>query len=120
MGPRAFGLDAHKDSISVAVAAAGREGEIRSFGTIQNSPEAVSKLVRRLAERHGTVEYAYEAGPCGYGVYRTISSLGANCRVVAPSRIPMGHCRSYLWAVPALTWVAGACNPQRVLRVAAG
>ena len=32
--------------------------------------------------------FCYEAGPCGYGVYRQLISLGHRCDVVAPSLIP--------------------------------
>ncbi len=34
------------------------------------------------------VSYCYEAGPCGYGIYRQISDLGHDCSVVASSLIP--------------------------------
>ena len=30
----------------------------------------------------------YEAGPCGYVLYRQIIASGHDCQVVAPSRIP--------------------------------
>ena len=32
--------------------------------------------------------FAYEAGPCGYGIYRQLTKLGFACRIVAPSTIP--------------------------------
>jgi transposase len=80
------GLDVHKATIAVAVAEEGR-GEVRSYGTIRNTPEAVAKLVKKLgpAER---LECCYEAGPCGYGLQRQVTGLGAACVVVAPSLIP--------------------------------
>src|ERR671913_1720082 len=91
------GLDVHKDSISVAVAEAGRDGEVRPWGVVRNTPDAVTKLARRLVERHRTVEFAYEAGPCGYTLHRHLTAIsppshrhltaaGLTCRVVAPSR----------------------------------
>jgi transposase len=82
------GLDVHKDSVSVAIAEAGRDGEVRHWGVIRNTPEAVAKLARRLVERHRAVEFAYEAGPCGYTLYRHLTASGLTCRVVAPSRTP--------------------------------
>jgi transposase len=50
-----------------------------------------SEALRRLVGRLGPVEtlrFVYEAGPCGYGVYRTLTALGAACLVAAPSLIP--------------------------------
>jgi transposase len=39
------------------------------------------------------LSFCYEAGPCGYGLYRQLIGLGRECMVVAPSLIPMkaGH-----------------------------
>ena len=84
---RYIGLDDSKDRIDVAVAEAGREGEVRSYGSIPNSPEGVRKLVRQLG-RPRELSFAYEAGPCGYGLYRELRALGAECLVAAPSKTP--------------------------------
>ena len=82
------GLDTSKLRNAVAIAAAGREGEVSYLGEIDNTAEATGKLVRRLARRHGTATFCYEAGPTGYGLYRQITELGQACIVVAPSLIP--------------------------------
>jgi transposase len=82
------GLDTSKLKISVALAAAGREGEVRFLGDIDSTPEAVERLVRKLAKRHQRLFFAYEAGPTGYGLQRQIGALGHDCAVVAPSLIP--------------------------------
>ena len=82
------GLDTSKLKISVAVAAAGRDGEVRFLGDIDSTPEAVERLVRKLEKRHRRLCFAYEAGPTGYGLQRQIVALGHDCAVVAPSLIP--------------------------------
>jgi len=82
------GLDVHKKSISVAVAEAGLRGAGRFVGNIPNTPEALSKLARKLAGKGGALRFCYEAGPCGYGVWRHLRGLGHDCVVVAPSLIP--------------------------------
>src|SRR5215213_11131366 len=82
------GIDAAKAKHAVAVAEPGRRGEVRYLGEIAASPEAVRKLITRLAAKHGKLHVCYEAGPTGYGLYRQIVSLGHACTVVAPSLIP--------------------------------
>jgi transposase len=81
-------LDTSKLRNAVAIAVAGRDGEIRYLGEIDNAPAATAKLARRLAKQHATLTFAYEAGPTGYGLYRQLKSLGHDCIVVAPSLIP--------------------------------
>jgi transposase len=81
------GLDTHKDTIAVAIAdAAG--GKPRFYGEIANTPTALSKLLKDVSPDGEVASYCYEAGPCGYGIYRQISDSGHDCSVVAPSLIP--------------------------------
>jgi transposase len=81
------GLDVHKATIAVSVADA-NGGEVRYVGEIANTPEAIEKLVRQLRKADAHLSFCYEAGPCGYGIYRQLSDLGWDCQVVAPSLIP--------------------------------
>jgi len=81
------GLDTHKDTIAVAVADASG-GRPRFYGEIANTSEALSQLMKKISPSGEIVSYCYEAGPCGYGIYRQISDSGHDCSVVAPSLIP--------------------------------
>jgi transposase len=81
------GMDVHKETIAVSVAEA-NGGEVRYFGEIANTPEAMEKLIRQLRKGNAALSFCYEAGPCGYGIYRQLSDLGWDCQVVAPSLIP--------------------------------
>ena len=83
------GMDVHKETIAIAVAVPGRrEPDYR--GEIANKPKTVAKLLQRLGEEFGggLIRFCYEAGPCGYGLYRQIVEAGHDCEVVAPSQIP--------------------------------
>lgn len=81
------GLDTHKDSIAVAVSEA-CGGKPKYYGEIANTPAEVAKLVKSMSADGEVVSYCYEAGPCGYEIYRQIMGLGHECMVVAPSLIP--------------------------------
>jgi transposase len=81
-------FDTSKLRNAVAIAEAGRSGDVRFFGEIDNTASATAKLVRKLAGKYGRVSFCYEAGPTGYGLYRQITGMGQTCVVVAPSLIP--------------------------------
>lgn len=84
-----IGLDVHKETIAVAIAEYGR-AEPAYYGEIANTPKKVTKLIERLSARYGgeRLLWVYEAGPCGYGLYRQLIATGHACEVVAPSLIP--------------------------------
>jgi transposase len=83
-----IGLDTHKETIAVAIAEDGRNGEVRYYGQIANEPAAVLKLVKKLANTYDKLHFCYEAGPCGYALQRQLVGLGHECAVIAPSHTP--------------------------------
>ena len=84
------GLDVHKDTIAVALAEAGKRGELREYGNIANTlGMGVEDSGGEAGEKSWLApSICYEAGPCGYGIQRQLSEAGHECVVVAPSLIP--------------------------------
>ena len=82
------GLDVHKDSISVAQVGDDRHAEVTFVGRIGTRPSDVDRLIRRLQDKAERLLVAYEAGLCGYVLYRHLTRCGITCLVVAPSLIP--------------------------------
>jgi len=80
------GLDVHKDSITVAYALG--SGEVELLGKIGTTKTDIDRLCKRLQSKARRVVVVYEAGPCGYGLYRQLVQKGFDCMVCAPSLIP--------------------------------
>jgi transposase len=80
------GLDVHKERNEVAIAES--TGEVRLYGSISNDLHALEKLVGKLRGENVVLHFVYEAGPCGFVIYRRLVQLGEDCLVVAPSLIP--------------------------------
>jgi len=82
-----IGMDVHKESIVVSLADDDR-GDVRRYGSIGGALPDFKKLLRKLSTTGKDLFFCYEAGPCGYELYRFIVSQGHQCIVVAPSLIP--------------------------------
>ena len=82
------GMDVHKESIAVAYVAQDHGAEVISLGTIGTRQCDIDKLRRHLQSKGQHLVFVYEAGPCGYWLYRYLMKKGSVCWVVAPSLIP--------------------------------
>jgi transposase len=83
------GLDTDKRHIDVAVADPLPGGDVRYWGQIGSDAASVDRLVKKLGQGGRELVMCYEAGPCGYGLYRQLSGKrGVTCMVVAPSMVP--------------------------------
>jgi transposase len=80
-------LDVHAETNAVAVAEGGRDGGVRSLGTMANRLEAIRKLVKKL-QPQGDARACYQAGPTGHCLYWQLTQLEVECEVIAPSLIP--------------------------------
>lgn len=84
---RFVGLDVHKDSIAIAIADS--SGSDPSLVAVV--PNDTAALIRRLKKlgRGRRLSCCYEAGPTGYGLCRDLNRADIECRVVAPSLVPV-------------------------------
>ena len=83
------GLDTGKNALDVAIAEPLPGGEVRYWGRIANEAAALDRLVKQLQRAGRRLHFCYEAGPCGYGIYRRLNTKpGVTCQVAAPSMIP--------------------------------
>jgi len=82
------GLDVHKDSITIAIADQGRTGNVRVYGKIDNNLNQLDKVMRKLISQNAQLHCVYEAGPCGYSIYRHLTKKQIDCVVAAPALIP--------------------------------
>ena len=82
------GLDVHKDTIAVAYAPEARDADVTYLGAIGTRQCDLDHLIRTLQSKAKPLVFVYEAGPCGYWLYRYLTKRGHVCWVVAPSLIP--------------------------------
>ena len=85
-----IGMDTHKETSDISYILDGYGHQANYLGKIPSRKNAVEKLVRQMQSKYprATLHFVYEAGPCGYWMYRLLSKLGQVCYVVAPSLIP--------------------------------
>lgn len=79
-------LDVHKSAITAGVLPV--EGGKVELVQLEHSEKAVRRFVKRLRDPP-RLAVCYEAGPCGYELYRLLASLGVACDIVAPSLTPV-------------------------------
>ena len=84
------GLDTAKEFSEVAYGLDDRDHKPCLLSRIRSTKQGVEKLCRQLQSKHpgATLHFVYEAGPCGYWIYRLLTRLGHPCYVIAPSLIP--------------------------------
>jgi transposase len=85
-----IGLDTHKEFVEVAYIEDQRGAQAVHFGRVSSAKVSITKLARQFQSKYptATLHFVYEAGPCGYWIYRLLTSLGHCCYVIAPSLIP--------------------------------
>lgn len=82
------GLDVHQDSLAVASVVQDHGAEVVSLGNLGTRQCDIDPRIRRLPSQSPHLVLVYEAGPCGYWLYRSRTHKGHVCWVVAPSWIP--------------------------------
>ena len=80
------GMDVHKESIDIAVAEEGGRGS--PSRSDRRGHERRWTAVRKLESLGRALVFVYEAGPCGFGIYRALKARGHECWVVSPSMTP--------------------------------
>lgn len=80
------GLDVHKKTVVSAELDPGMD-QVGERRMLENTPQEIEKLVNRVTAK-GKAVFCYEAGPCGYTIYRQLTDMGVACKVIAPSLTP--------------------------------
>lgn len=81
------GIDDHADKWTIAHYEGQKSTPAREW-ELQPGENGYRKLIGWLKELKGAVRVVYEAGPCGYELYRRLRKSGIECDVAAPSLTP--------------------------------
>ena len=82
-----IGIDDHADKWTIAQFRGNEEKPAKEFELTPND-SGYRKLIAFAKALTGTVRIVYEAGPCGYELYRRLTKAGLQCEVAAPSLTP--------------------------------
>jgi hypothetical protein len=82
-----IGIDDHADKWTIAHFRGDEEKPAREFELVPDE-SGYRKLIKYAKELEGEVRIVYEAGPCGYELYRRLTKAGLKCFVAAPSLTP--------------------------------
>jgi transposase len=82
-----IGMDVDKQKVAIAVLR-DWEPQVSFEAVIANEPAKIAQFVHRQLRECETVVACYEAGSCGFELYRQLIDLGVNCVVAAPGLIP--------------------------------
>ncbi len=81
-----FGLEVHKDRISVAAAEPGRAPR-RLIGKVGHDLAKLLKVLARIGPAE-QLHAVHEAGQTGFELQRALKATGYACEVIAPSQLP--------------------------------
>jgi transposase len=81
------GIDDHADKWTIAHYTSNEEKPTREFELVPDS-KGYRSLLSYAKGLKGEVRVVYEAGPCGFELYRRLKAAGVNCQVAAPTLTP--------------------------------
>lgn len=82
-----IGIDDHADKLTIAHYIGNQKQAAKEWEVIPTE-HGLRQLVRWLKSLAGQLRCVYEAGPCGYELYRLLINKGIDCAVAAPSLTP--------------------------------
>jgi transposase len=82
-----IGIDDHADKWTIAHFRGDEDKPSKEFELVPDE-SGYRKLIAYAKGLKGEVRIAYEAGPCGYDLYRRLTKAGLRCEVAAPSLTP--------------------------------
>jgi transposase len=82
------GMDVHKKSIDITAAEDGHQGKVSHFACIDGDLKSLDKAIDKLAKTGKELHVVYEAGPCGFVIYRHLKTREIACTVVSPAGVP--------------------------------
>jgi transposase len=83
-----IGMDVHKEALAGAYVAQDHGAEVTYLGSLGTRQCDIDPLVRKMPSKAKQLRFVYDAGPCGYGLDRDLTTQGYDCWVVAPSLLP--------------------------------
>lgn len=82
-----IGIDDHADKWTIAQYRGAGTRPAKEFEVIPDD-SGYRRLVAFLKSLDGEVRVVYEAGPCGFELFRRLTRAGINCQVAAPALTP--------------------------------